>query len=46
MVMAMCDEDSLPVVIDGSIESIDPCEYMYMHLLLFFELWLCICSLF
>lgn len=29
MLMAMCDENSLPVVIDGGIESIDPCKDPY-----------------
>jgi len=28
MIMAMCDETSLPVVIDGFIESIDPCKFI------------------
>lgn len=36
MLMAMCDENSLPVVIDGAIESIDPCKYSM----------LCCCMLF
>lgn len=26
LVMAMCDPESLPVVVDGAIESVDPCK--------------------
>ena len=26
LLMAMCDANALPVVLDGDIESIDPCE--------------------
>jgi hypothetical protein len=27
LVMAMCDPESLPVVVDGAIESLDPCKH-------------------
>ena len=28
VVMAMCDPESFPVVVEGAIESVDPCEFI------------------